>query len=185
MTVTELLASIRNRYAERLTAAIANVPGAHVEPAYRIAGGALAVEGDPALPYRADLIPTQGAQAGVSLMVDSETKLQFEPLTFPISLATVHLAPFTWEWVRLKVAGLSLVQTSTVMSQWFLRWFDGEDTNPPTAEGLYGVVHFLSNPEVSGVSVTYNLDLGSSSEAALEDLLFCLTDVGASDINVG
>ena len=185
MTVTELLASIRNRYAERLAAAIADAPGAHVEPAYRTAGGALAVEGDPALPCRADLIPTQGAKAGVPLMVDSETKLQFEPLTFTIAPATVHLAPFTWDWVTLTVAGLSLVQTSAVMSQWFARWFDGEDTNSPTTEGLYEVVHFLSNPEASDDSVAYNLDLGSSSEVALEDLLFCLADVGASDINVG
>jgi len=185
MTITELFAAVRNGYTERLAKVIAGSPGAHVEPAHRTAHGALAVEGDLSLPCRVDLIPTQGANAGASLTVDSETQLQFEALTFTLPPAVVHLSPFTWDWVTLRVAGLSSTQASASVTQWFARWFDGDDANSPTAEGLYGVVHFLSDPEVSGQSVAYHLDLGSASEAALEDLLFCLADAGASEIHVG
>jgi len=185
MTVTELLAAVRNSYAERLAAAIAGSPGAYPEPAYRTADGALALEGELSLPCRTDLIPTQGAHAGASLTVDSETQLQFEALSFAVPPAEVHLSPFTWDWVTLEVVGLSSAQASTSVSQWFERWFDGEDTNSPTAEGLYGVVHFLSDPEISGHSVVYHLDMGSSSEAALEDLLSCLANAGAIEVHVG
>lgn len=185
MTVTELFAAVRSGYIKRLAEAVAASPGAHAEPAYRTADGALAVEGDLSLPCRADLIPTQGALAGTSLSVDSETQIQFEALTFTIPPAVVHLSPFRWDWVTLRVAGLSPAKASASASQWFARWFDGDDANSPTAEGLYGVVHFLSDPEVAGQSVTYQLDLGSASEAALEDLLSCLADAGASEIHVG
>jgi hypothetical protein len=184
MTISELLTAIRKPYAEALakTSATAAI---HLEPAYRQADGSLSVEGSLGLPCRADIILKEGDSAGQSIQVDSESQLKFEPISFELGTTSVVLSPFVWDWVPFEVCGLGQEATLSVLRSWFLEWFDTEDQNDPTEEGLYGVVHFMSEPEstVEGWRVT--IDLGSSPERALEALFFRLSDVGASQIRVG
>lgn len=184
MPVSELLAAIRKPYVAAL-ARMSATAAMHLEPAYRQADGSLAVEGPLNLPCRADIIFKEGPSAGQSIRVDSESHLKFEPISFALGTTSVALSPFVWDWLPVEVCGLSQEATSSVLKSWFLEWFDTEDQNDPTEEGLYGVVHFMSEPEptVEGWSVT--VDLGSSPERALEDLLFRMSDAGASQIRVG
>lgn len=179
MTVSELLAAIRKPYVETL-ARIAAEGAAHVEPAYRNSDGSLAVEGAMATPCRVDVIAVEGASAGEPVQVDSETELGFEPVRFAIEQMAVVISPFGWDWLPLEVRGLSLEQASEVIRTWFFEWFDGEDENPPTEEGLQGVLHFVSDPEATEEGYRLKIDLGSAPEQALEALLFALADAGAS-----
>ncbi|MGC5703175.1 hypothetical protein J4P02_23555 [Pseudomonas sp. NFXW11] len=179
MTVSELLVAIRKPYVETLARAAAE-GAAHVEPAYRNSDGALAVDGALATPCRVDVIAGQGAAAGEALQVDSESELGFEPVRFAIEQMAVAISPFGWDWLPLEVRGLSLEQACEVIRGWFFEWFDGEDENPPTAEGLQGVVHFVSDPEATEEGYRVKIDLGSVPGEAVEGLLFALADAGAT-----
>lgn len=184
MTFTELLAAIRSTYVDALARAVAE-QSAYVEPAYRHADGSLATEGSLSLPCRADLIPTEGESANQSVMVDSGSQLRFDPLSFEIESTSVTLSPFGWDWVALEARGIDEQAVSRVLKEWFLHWFDAEDNNEPTPDGLYGVVHFLSDPETTSTGLRVNIDLGSSPPSAFEDLLFRLSDANASEVHVG
>ena len=185
MTFSELLASIRGQYVATLAEAVAQSDGAQSEPTYRRSDGELAVEGALSLPCRADLILTQGAEGGRSITVDSKARLNFARLSFSIANTKISLAPFTWDWMNLRVVGLSLQQSSSVVAKWFMRWFDPEDQNLLDSDGLRGVVHFVSDPEDFGGAIGFKIDLGSAPERALEDLLFALADAGAQEIHIG
>lgn len=184
MTFTELLSAVRQPYIEALAQAAKHTP-AHVEPAYRQGDGSLATDGALDLPCRADVIPREGASAGQPIQVDSKTQLQFEPIAFDLGTTSVAVSPFVWDWAPFEVCGLSEEAAASALRSWFLAWFDLEDENAPSDEGLYGVVHFMSDlaPAADGWKVT--LDLGSASVDALEDLLFRMSDAGAARIRVG
>lgn len=184
MTLIQLLAAIRAPYITVLSAAVAH-NNVHIEPAYRNADGTLSLDGKPALPCRADWIPKEGEFAGQSHTVDAKTQLEFEPFAFQLSASEVSITPFTWDWLPLQISGLSLDVAEATLTGWFMAWFDGEDDNAKNADGLYGVVHFMSGITQEGDVLQLSIDLGSVSEAAVEDLLFKLADANAGEIQLG
>ena len=182
MTVSELLVAIRKPYVETL-ARVAAEGAAHVEPAYRNSDGSLAVEGAMGTPCRVDVI---AAESGEPVQVDAEAELGFEPVRFAIEQMAVGISPFGWDWLPLEVRGLSLEQACEAVRGWFFEWFDGEDENSPTEEGLQGVVHFVSDPEATEEGdYRFKIDLGSAPAEAVEGLLFALADAGASGAFLG
>ena len=184
MTVTELLAAIRQPYVEKLAQA-AKAQEAYVEPAYRTNDGALATEGLWDLPCRADVITAAGENAGESIQVDSQSQLDFAPIHFSIAETAVELAPFIWDWLSLEVSGLAQDQAAQVLIDWFNQWFDGEDENPVNDAGLQEVIHFMSDPEATADGFKLTIDLGSAPSEAVEDLLFALSDAGAAKVQLG
>ncbi|MGW8393115.1 hypothetical protein [Pseudoduganella sp. HUAS MS19] len=182
--MTELFSVIRMAYAATFADAVASSAHAHAEAVLRREDGSLAVDGEYGLPMRADLVPRRGTQAGKLLSVDSHTRMQFSVHTLPIPPAIVYVAPFVWDAVVLRVGGLVPEQVGAVLAPWFMDWFDPEDTNQKNAEGLFGVVHFASDPQPDGAMVAVELDLGSAPVQALEDLLARLADAGARDIRL-
>jgi hypothetical protein len=183
MTISELLEAIRAPYVRVLAESVRRQP-AYVEPAYRQASGALATEGSLDLPCRADFIPTEGEHAEPST-VDSTSQLQFEAASFEIGGTSIELSPFVWDWVAIEVTGLTHDSVSQVLKGWFLRWFDVDDRNTETEEGLFGVAHFMCDPEVVGEAIRVTVDLGSAPAEAVEDLMFRVSDVGAKELRVG
>ncbi|WP_174984319.1 hypothetical protein [Burkholderia lata] len=184
MTVSELLRAIRQPYADLLANAAAQ-PAVIVEPAYRRADGTLATEGPLALPCRADIITTEGETAGQPAMVDSATQLEFEPLAFDLETAAVSIRPFAWDWAAIEADGLDESAAVDAFKTWFFAWFDVDDENAPSEDGLHGIVHYLSEPVRTEQGWRVNADLGSAPETAVEDLLFRLVDAGASRIVLG
>jgi hypothetical protein len=184
MAFIELLTAIRSTYVDALAKAAAE-QSAHIEPAYRLADGALAIEGALSLPCRADLIPKEGETANQAAMVNSSSLLEFDPISLKIKSTSVAMSPFGWDWVALEVHGIDEEIATRALKEWFLYWFDPDDNNGPTSEGLYGVVHFLSDPETTTNGLRVNIDLGSSPTTAFEDLLFRLSDENASAVHVG
>ncbi|WP_431476613.1 hypothetical protein [Massilia eburnea] len=182
--MTELFSVIRMAYAATLADAVASSAHSHVEAALRRDDGSLALDGDYDLPMRADLVPRRGLQAGKLLSIDSHTRMQFSVHTLPVPPAIVYVAPFMWDAVALRVSGLVPKQVGEVLAPWFMDWFDPEDANRQNEEGLFGVVHFASDPRPEGAQVVVELDLGSAPVRALEDLLARLAAAGARDIRL-
>ena len=183
MTFTELLTDIRSTYVDVL-AKVVSAQSAHIEPAYRLVDGSLATEGALSLPSRTDLIPREGEKTNQAVMVDSNSKLGFEPFSFEIQSTTIVISPFGWDWVKLEVRGIDNDTATQTLKEWYLYWFDINDNNEPTSEGLYGVVHFLSDPEITSTGLRVNLDLGSAPTSAFEDLLFRLSDANVAEVHV-
>ncbi|MFZ6873381.1 hypothetical protein ACO0LF_15105 [Undibacterium sp. Di27W] len=190
MTVTELFTAIRASYVALLSAT-AQKDQAHIEPAYRNADGTLALEGNPALPCRADFIPKTGPFAGEAYTVDANSQLEFEPVHFQLSATDIHIQPFTWDWLNLQVHGLQPDIAGAILADWFMAYFDGEDENQANEQGLYGVVHFMSafSQQVQQVqqaqALQLTIDLGSVPGSALEDLMLRLSDAGAQAVHLG
>ena len=135
MTLLEFLAEVRRPYAQLLSTAIAG-NAVFAEPALRTENGELAVDGLWSLPIRPDFIPRNGD--GKSGMVDSKSRLDFEPFVVSYGDCKVELAPFTWDWLSLTVDGLRENCSEDLFRSWFLRWFDPEDTNEIGDDGLAG-----------------------------------------------
>lgn len=185
MTIAEILTAIRIATVSALSDAHSANPDAHVEPAYRTADGKLAVDGVWKLPCRADLIAKRGAAAGVSHTVNGKSQLKFNCVDVGSAQVVIQLCPFQWDALTLNIAGLSWDKAKAVLVPWFWRWFDEADNNDLTSEGLYGVVHFMSDPEWVDGALQVRLDLGSVPESALNELLGRLADVGASQVRLG
>ena len=181
MTLLELLAAVRNPYAQRLSESVLSVE-AHVEPAFRNQDGELALEGALNLPCRADYIPREGD--GRPATVDSTSRVDFETISVAYRDCDVLIGPFVWDWVVITVSGLPEQEVAEVAKDWFFRWFDPEDTNDANGEGLYGVVHFLGEPKVVSEGIELTIDLGSAPPEALDELLERISSQGARAASV-
>ena len=179
MTFAELMGAIRSSYAQVLAEAVAEHAPALREAALRHADGTLKADGQPPLPHRFDAFHADG----VNRMVDSERQLRFDPFSFPIDGMTVSVAPFTWDWLDLEIAGDPAVAGAACRA-WFLRWFDEQDENEPDADGLRGVVHYMSDPLAVQDGIGLRIDLGSAPDEALDDLLFALADAGIGAVRL-
>jgi hypothetical protein len=110
------------RIADLLSQA-ANAQDSYVEPAYRNSDGTLATEGAWNLPCRVDAIPV--SEDSAEPVVDSQTRLDFEPIHFRLGDSAVELQPFVWDWLSLEVQGLAEEKASNALIDWFNDWFDG------------------------------------------------------------
>jgi len=181
--MADLLNGIRAHYVRQLAEAVQKVPG-HVEPAFRRASGELSLEGALQLPCRADFIPSGGPNSGEPQSVDADSRITFEPLEVQHGSCSITLEPFTWDWATVIVQGMTSGVMSPIVSEWFYRWFDPEDTNLPDAGGLLGVVHFASDPIAREGAVETTLDLGSAPVEAFHQILKALAERGATHIRV-
>lgn len=181
MTFSELLEAVRGAYTETLAQAVQQ-QACHVEPALRTADGALATEGDGGLPCRVDAIVQQD---GITLRVDARSRLQFDPVQLQLATTAVTMEPFTWDWLPLHVQGLEREALAPLLHGWFWQWLDAEDENALGVDGLYGVLHFLSDLQPAGDGWRAAVDLGSAPAEALEDLLWRLSDAGAVQVTLG
>lgn len=190
MTLGELLAEIREHYLRTLRAALAEAadgPRRLGEPAYRLEHGELAREGPWRLPLRLDLVALTPAGARPQ-RVDSAGMLGFEPIELPWTGSTgLRVAPFVWDYAQVCVRGLPTAPDWRPLVDWFEHWFDPEDIRPAGADGLSGVVHFLSDPQSGAAEGAHEfvVDLGSAPVAAVEEMLDVLARMGAREIALG
>lgn len=183
MTLGELLDAIRDQYLGQFRARLG--PGWLAETAYRLEHGELAREGPLKLPLRLDLVEMTEA-GGKPATVDAETILNFEP--FEVEWAgglNVRVEPFVWDACSVGCAGLPAVPDWKHLTDWFEHWFDPEDIRSPGPDGLSGVVHFLSEPQPDGNAFRFQVDFGSASVEAFEELLDALRDSGAAQVQIG
>src|SRR4051812_21754883 len=96
----------------------------------------------------------------------------------------VHIHPFSWDAVRV-VAQPVREQDLLFLSRWFSKWFDPEDTNRADEHGLYRVIHYISDPELTGGTAIFVVDFGSAGIDAFKDLLETLVRIGVVTITIG
>lgn len=188
MTLGSVLDEIREVYLslfrQSLREACAGSPQVIAEPAFLLEDGGLAREGHLNLPCRMDLVAFAG-ETPENLSVDSESLLTFDPLDFDWKEVPARVLPFCWDACPVTLTGLPETPDWTPLTTWFERWFDLEDTRPPDKAGLYGVVHFLSDPVTEGLKNQFSLDLGSAPVEAFEGLLDALVSLGAQSLVMG
>ncbi|MEZ4376230.1 MAG: hypothetical protein R3B07_35830 [Polyangiaceae bacterium] len=183
VTLPDLLERVRALNVDALASAVKEEPEAFVEPAFRCEDGSLAVEGPFDLPLRADLVQREGDHAGDSVMVDPPRMVTFESLSFRIEQCHLSLEPFGWDNALVVARPLTL-SAVTPLRDWFLRWFDPEDEAELHEDGLYHVVHFLSDPEEADGALQFIVDFGSAPVDAFDALIDTLITQGATHIAV-
>ena len=184
MTVSELIDAIRKPYVDALCKASAEHIS-HIEPACRKVDGTLAIDGSLNLPIRFDYVPKVGPLANEPQRVDSTTKIKFDQIEFKINKTNIQLNPFFWDWVKIEILGHSDLWIAEVLKPWFLEGFDIEDTLSKNSDGLYGVVHYISEIESIENGWKFTIDLGSSAGISFENLIFRLAEAGVAKIRVG
>lgn len=184
MSTTELFTQIRELNVRALARALTLHPDAHVEPTFYTDDGDIAVDGPFDLPCRMDLIPVVDDEAGESVMVTPPTALSFDPLTVTLAGGVEFIvSPFGWDQAAFTVS-LPVGSSLEPLLQWFWHWFDEADDNDPGPDGLYGVAHYLSDPEFAGGKLAFEVDFGSAPVEALDDLVAVLVEMGATRIEV-
>lgn len=176
----DLLSTVRALYVLELTEAVRNNPECLVEPALRTADGVLAREGTPPTPYRADLI---SKSSGETVHIDSTRRLTFPEAEFDLNGFVVHIGSFFWDCANFSVSGVTALEQD-LLTKWFERWFDSDDEREPDHTGLFGVVHSMSDVEVSEHDWTFQIDFGSAPADACIDLIASLESAGACSLEV-
>jgi hypothetical protein len=176
MDVIALLERVRALNVEALVESIAGAGPAHVEPALRRSDGSLAVEGAWGLPLRIDFL-RKGRESERAIPVTPARALSFGRFSLTIGDAEFDVGPFGWDWCEIST-DLSPDRVGPALQRWFMEWFDPDDQNGSDSVGLYGVVHFASDPEPVGTGSKVSVDLGSAPVDALLSLLAQLSAAG-------
>lgn len=175
------IGQVRDLYLNQFRQVLASTPNAHLEPALRNSNGELALDGSLQLPYRADVIPRGGSG---SIMVDSPTRASIPSETQSIAGVLVTINSFLWDQARFELSGLAQEADWSPLRTWFLRWFDGEDSNQVNEEGFYGVVHCALDPEATSDGYGVTIDFGSAPIDAFVECLEALAVLRPQQIEV-
>ena len=185
-----LLDDIRNTYLSLVRTRISDACNSQrrviVEPSLRNSSGELVCEGHFDLPMRVDMYFLNSDSIGNSAHVDSPLLPEFAP--FPVhwnSQMTVTIAPFCWDSCDFLLRKSISQDDVKEIVAWFMDCFDPDDLNSADEDGLQGVVHFLSDPEISESSTFFQIDFGSASIDAFTRLLDIISSLGVSEVSVG
>ena len=184
MTVGQLLDRVRHTYVETLAAAVAGAgAGGVAEPLLMDGDGRPVSDGVLQVPCRVDLVVVRDGLAGSQQRVDATRLVEFDEIAFDWdSGLEVTLTPFSWDYVQLD---LDALVDHRELKTWFEQWCQLEDVREPGPDGLFGVVHFISDPKRAGSSWRLFVDLGSAPVKAFEQLLDAVERSGARRVRVG
>ena len=187
MTFSESLdlARLRTINAIRLDVADKSRSGkVHIEPLMRTSDGMPAI--DPCglrLPLRWDYYLEGDTENHSS---DSTPLVLSVPLTEVPSLGLqLNLHSLCWDCMRFHISPSSGYDEFVWLSKWAFKWLDIEDEKVKASNGLYEVIHFVSDPVTINEVVVFVVDFGSSPTEAFVDLLHCLKNAGVSKCEVG
>jgi len=156
-----------------------------LEPAARSADGAACFAPDGLqLPLRFDLAYVDDSGKWQSDNAESLT-IRFNTTAYAewdrIKI-TIH--EIAWDYLRISAISPP-VGDWEALRKWFLRWFDVTDENTSDKDGLSGVVHFISDPEIHDDGFQFFVDLGSAPIDAVSDLLDCLVSMEVTACTFG
>lgn len=187
MIFADLMERSRSRTASKIKEAIAERAmhsKVHTEPAIRVASGALAFAPDGLkLPLRWDFVAEGDPE---QKNADSITLKIVEP-----ALATwahdmrIELLSVCWDCMIFRLSPAREGEDWEWLKSWFMHWFDPGDKNEKNGDGLYQVVHFISDPEPAGATVKFIVDFGSAKIEAISDLLDRVSEQGYTTCVIG
>ena len=175
--MNNLLSESRRVCVENLSEAAAE--GAIVEPALRSSDGAVVYDSEGLrTPIRKDVATNDG---------NVWTTANFDALTIrpnvPVKVIwkerlEVSLASVAWDYVEFRLSPVNPSLDWEGTKSWFLKWFDPDDLKQRSEENVYGVVHFMSDPEELDGGTRLFVDFGSAPIVAFHELLDCFAADG-------
>jgi len=176
----DAVGAIRDLYVKTLADSIKQAGEVHVEPSLRSKSGDPLLEGSLQTPVRVDFLYKFGALAGKSGMVDTPHRLPLPQIISSIGDVALDIGSFQWDYASFTLHDARLDDLSNVRA-WFLEAFDLEDRHPRGPDGLYNVVHFISDPE-NGV---FTIDFGSAPTETFLAAIRAFASIGPRRISVG
>jgi len=163
------------RYVESLSSFVAAHSPAAAEALFEIPGEA----SYPFRLYRADL--ASNSTTGLKIEeVNVSTHLDFSVVAAEgPNGAQITLHPIAWNGVEFQA---SPVLNRPGLEAWALRWLDVNDGRRQDENGLQGVVHSVSDPEVQVGSTEFSVDFGSAPAEAFEQLVAMLWSTGSTHV---
>jgi len=135
---------------------------------------------------RVDMFSLKKDQTRGLERIDIEKMLDFVPLSVQWdNQLNIVLAPFCWDSCNVLLRGMSSDEDMQTIVSWFMDWFDPDDKKPSDESGLHGVVHFLSDPDISELSTAFEIDFGSAGTEAFTSLLGVISSLGVSEVSIG
>lgn len=191
MTFAEAIDRARNRSCAVLRDSIekqkSNGSRVHIEPAPRSSSGDIVFATDGLkLPLRFDFVYQDTAGIFQKRDADAVTIKFSEPLfvTWEQKLK-IEIHQLCWNQMAFDISPLEIRSEREGLRRWFIRWFDAEDNRSIGTDGLYGVVHFISDPEIQDTTGRIVVDLGSASSEALGELFDEFIQLGAQRCVIG
>jgi len=188
MTLGDLLRQIREYYLIRFKKGLEEIQksgkqSAISEEVLRTSDGMPAREGVLQLPMRVDLIVVEGGRVVDNIRIDTEKMLSFAPFELVWDGMSVRVSGFKWNIMRFTCTWGDTPISMDPLQAWFSKWFFEHDS--PPRDGLLEVIHFLSDPNWEGSSVTFEADMGSAPVDAFEDLLDVLAGIRIKQVEFG
>lgn len=171
MTVTELLEKIREYYLTKFIQEITEQKekGLEIinEPEFIDEFGELITEGVLATPYRNDLIVLKDNHPIKSILIDTGSKFDFEPISLQWSDSLlISITPFQWNYLTVDF-GIDKILDWTPLKNWFFNSF-----HPKSKDGHFKeAVHYISDPYTENKKILVDIDLGSGTINDFEGLL--------------
>ncbi|MCR9062223.1 MAG: hypothetical protein NXI02_33230 [Rhodobacteraceae bacterium] len=187
MTVLEIVERARSRTVSRIKDAIETRSlrtKVHTEPAIRAKDGALAYAPDGLkLPLRWDFYALGEPD---EKNADSLTLKLVEPASAEWgSDMQIEFISVCWDCMIFRLSPARSDEDWTWLSSWFMRWFDADDQKQKDSDGLYRVVHFISDPEPEEGASRFFVDFGSAETGAFMDLLDRVSEQGYTRCVIG
>jgi hypothetical protein len=184
MTLTELLDKIRDYYLTRFKQVIDEQRGNGfeiiIEPQLMDKNGQIITEGFFETPFRNDLFLLVDNKPIESVMVDTESKLAFKPITLRwTEKLTVTIEPFQWNY-------LTLVFNEDIDFSWaYLKdWFNDSFGEKNSDSDFKLAIHFISDPYKIDNTQMVDIDLGSGTIDDFKNLLDTLDKMNLTSVTV-
>lgn len=131
--------------------------------------------------YRVDM--ASNSDAGLKIEeVNLSAHLAFqEVVAYSVNDARISLQPIAWNAVEFQVRSEF---DRAALDAWALQWLDVDDEREQDLNGLQGVIHSISKPEVRGEVFEFSVDFGSAPVEAFGSLIALLSSTGAREIEI-
>jgi len=159
----------------------------YAEPALRNAAGDIVSAPDGLmLPLRYDLA-IQGSTGDVKTENADSAALNFREPVFANweNRLKIEINSISWDNMLFQFKPTSPETDWEGLRRWFLRWFDTDDEKVPDDSGLCGIVHFISDPEITPEGANIRVDFGSAASLALAEFFDELIKLGARNCTIG
>lgn len=188
MKLSDLLAHLRTHHLEGMASLLAPLVARGRVLTETVAlddEGNVLPTGMLALPMRIDVVVLQEGAAPKKAQLDTRKMLSFPAaeFTWP-SGPKVHLGPFPWDALEVRLEGLGDTPDWQPLRAWFLGCF-GDKTVVGDGGDFCDVIHHIGDPTREGEDWVFAIDLGSGPVPVFESLVNALAAVGASRIVLG
>jgi hypothetical protein len=136
------------------------------------------------LPVRHDLLPLADGRPNSITVIREDKPIKITESIIAVASIPVTIRQFTWDHVELHAFGVKRSGDLAPLLDWFDRWFDRHGRRPQMAAGIHGVVHSLFGPFWTENGMTIVLDLGTATADALVDLLYAVSHLAPTAIDI-